>query len=154
MNRPCLHVSSANELHIHKERLKGRPPRFDQHWKLAAAGATALKGLAGKKKGTTLPLTTFLKPEMSNWADDDPESETGKRPSGCWMVDSRSPTAVNLLTQAANSLHLPSFYARGFFCTGVVEIRFFRCSPSFANSARRNKLCTRPRRQAESTRPS
>lgn len=40
------------------------------------AGGSAAKGGPPKKKGTTLPLTSFLKPEMSSWADDDPESET------------------------------------------------------------------------------
>ena len=31
----------------------------------------------GKKKGTTVPLTTFLRPEASDWADEDPDNEIG-----------------------------------------------------------------------------
>lgn len=32
----------------------------------------------GKGKGTTVPLTTFLRPEASDWADEDPDNEQGE----------------------------------------------------------------------------
>lgn len=43
-----------------------------------AGAAAATKASSGKKKGTTLHLTSFLKPEVTSWADDDPENDAGK----------------------------------------------------------------------------
>ena len=76
-------------------------------WALVLGGSSILKvvlvvldalffaGMAeakshGKKKGTTVPLNTFLRPETSDWADEDVENETGELISLYNSLDWRS----------------------------------------------------------------
>ena len=59
-------------------------------WESCLHAGTAAKGQAAKKKGTTLPLTAFLKPEVTSWADDDPENDV------CGFCPSLHPVLLQL----------------------------------------------------------